>query len=172
VARRPEKPTANEEADDRDAVGVEIPVPDRRGAAGVVFEHSRIYVEPDERQTEQTHTDVTKAAIRHDTKQPDQGEAFERPAERDPFTIELDRKDQRDEEERGRALPREARTAGSGIRLTFPDEKQNRNRVGNDESSGSEAVSQSRKCLCDCVVDERELERAGERADLPRQRLP
>src|SRR2546423_9387031 len=106
----------------------------------MVFEHSGIQREPDEGKTEQADTDVTKPAIRHEPEQRDNGETFERPTERDPFAIELDRENQRDEKQGRRALPGKARIAGSSICVTLPDEKPKGDHVWKDESSGSEAV--------------------------------
>src|SRR4051812_8880354 len=138
----------------------------------MIFEDGRVQSEPDEGEAKQANADIPQAAIRDDPEEPDQGETFERPAERDPFAIELNREYQRNEEERRRALPRQTGIASRGIRLALSDEKPNGNGVGNNENSRSEAVIQRGKRVPDGVVNQHELERTGQGADRPWQGSP
>ena len=63
-------------------------------------------------QTEQQRdSGDAQTGMRHAMKQPAQGRAFQRPTERDPLPIELDRKNQSNEKQRRTAKERELSVA-------------------------------------------------------------
>jgi hypothetical protein len=77
----------------------------------MIFEDRGIQRQAGERHAEQCGADEAQSGIRHHPEKRQQREAFEGPAERDPFTFELKREDKAEEEERRATLPGEARVA-------------------------------------------------------------
>ena len=55
--------------------------------------------EPAERCAEQQPAHQPQTTVRHTTEEPDEREAFNRPAERDPFPLVLEREDQTNEKQ-------------------------------------------------------------------------
>ena len=113
--RAAEKPRAREQAGGRDPVSVEIPVPDSRRAAFVILEDRRIEREPDERGAKQNDADQAQTAMRHPMEEPEESEALPGPAERDPFALKLERKNQTNEKQERPTLPGEPGIAARGI---------------------------------------------------------
>src|SRR5206468_7087198 len=95
----------------RDAVSVEIPIQNRRRSARMITEHGWIEGEAREYNYEQGDTREPKSSVRNAMKKPAECCAFQRPANRDPLSIELDRENQRDEEKRCATEERELRVA-------------------------------------------------------------
>ena len=106
IARRREQAGAQEEARDRGAERIEIPVENRAGAR-VVGEDGGIEREARESRDEQHDTSRAQPVVRHTVEQPQQRRTLERPGDRDPLAVELDGEDERDEEQRRTAEPRE-----------------------------------------------------------------
>ncbi len=137
----------------------------------MIFEHRGIQGETDEGDTEQSHADVTQAAVRHDAEQPKQGKALQRPAYGDPFALELDRENETDEKQRGSSLPGEARIPRGRDHLLFLDQEEGADRVRENEGGRDQSVVQVRKCHANDLVDQPEMQRSGKRADGPGQGL-
>ncbi len=74
------EPGAAEEEQDRQAVAVEVPVPNRSRGPGMVFEDRGIQGETDEGETEQSDADITQAPMRHDAEQPKKSETLKAPS--------------------------------------------------------------------------------------------
>src|SRR5205085_12671846 len=163
-ARRAKEQTAAEQTGGGNAVGVKVPVPDERPAASMIFEHGRIQREPHERDAEQRGPDIAQPAMRHAAKQPKQCDSFQSPAERDPFAIELDGKDQAHEKQQRAALPGEPRVARSRLRFFSLEQKQRARGVWDDEGGGGESIAQIWKRFRDDFVEQHELERTRQRA--------
>ena len=138
----------------------------------MIFEDRGIQGEPDESDTEQPDADVAQAAMRHDAEQPEQREALQRPAEGDPFALELDREDEADEKQRGAGLPGQARIARGRDRLAFSSPGISApTAYGRTKAAGTNPLRRSGNVVRDDFVDQPEMQRPGERADGPRQGL-
>src|SRR5437867_8946664 len=107
MARRRQQSRGGEQTHRRDAVSVKIPIKNRERGALMITEHGRIEREPGEYDDEKTDARQAQSRMRHAMKQPAKRRAFQRPAHRDPLAIELDRENQRDEEQRCTAEERE-----------------------------------------------------------------
>ena len=116
MARRTKEPGAAEEEKDRESVTVKIPIPDRSRRSAMILQDGGVEGEPDKRHTKQGNPDITQTAIRDGAEEPEQSEAFESPAQRDPFALELNRKNEADEKERRAGLPGKTCVSGGGIR--------------------------------------------------------
>src|SRR6266404_2127180 len=123
----------------------------------MIFEQGGIQGEADKGKAEQAKADIPEAAIRDDAEQPEKRETFQRPSERDPFAIELDREDKGHEKESCRALPGKARMARGRIGLPLSNEEKYSGGVGHDEYGRREAIAEPRKRLGDDFVDECEM---------------
>ena len=97
MTRRRKEFCSDEQTNGRDAVRVKIPVENGRFAARMIRQHRRIEREPDERDAQQSDARESQARMRHAMEKPQQCHAFERPADRDPLAMKLDRENQRDE---------------------------------------------------------------------------
>ena len=92
-----------------DEIRVEIPVEDRALARRVIAEERRIERQPHEHRGEQRAAQATQPAVRNAREEPHQRRAFERPADRDPLLVELQRNGHGDERQRGAGHERQAR---------------------------------------------------------------
>ena len=86
-----------------------------------------IHREPRKGGHEQHHAGGAQAPMRHAVKQPEQRGAFQRPRDREPLTLELDGKDERDKKQRHAAEPCE---------LVEPLRIVRRHRAQNDDEAG------------------------------------
>src|SRR5260370_42203603 len=98
MARRRQQSRGGEQTHCRDAVGVKIPVKNRERGARMIAEHSWIDGEAHEYDDEQSDARQTQSRMRDATKEPAKRCALQSPAHGDPLSIELDWKNQRDEE--------------------------------------------------------------------------
>ena len=85
---------------------------------------------------EKSGADETKSSVRDHPKKCEQSEAFEGPAEGDPFALELQREDETEEEQRRAALPGEARVTRSGNDPAFLDQIETPKANGRMKSAG------------------------------------
>ncbi len=131
-------------------------------AARMIRQHRRIEREPDERDAQQSDAREPQARMRHAMKQPQQCRAFERPADRDPLAIKLDRENQRDKKQRHAAEPRELRQPrfAFGRNIFRHDCEADEGR--NCKRRGQQAHDIIRPGRRDEAMDEEELRHAGQ----------
>ena len=137
----------------------------------MIFEDGRIQGEPHEGKAEQTDADISQAAIWDAAEQPEKRQPFQSPTERDPFAIELDRKDKREEKQRGASLPRQPRVAGSRVGRSVFDQEECARGIGEDENGREQSIAKLGRRPRNNFIDQPEMQRPGERADGPGQRL-
>ena len=126
-----EPPRPSEQASARHPIGIKIPVPDAAGGALVILEDRRIERQPNERGAKQDDRDQTQTAMRDPLKKPKESKTFQCPAERDPFALELERKNQTNEKQQRPTLPGEPGVAARGIgSIKFQQRDRPRSRPG------------------------------------------
>jgi hypothetical protein len=169
IARRREEAGAEEEADDRETVGVEIPVEDRDVSARVIREDGAVEREAEEDDDEQDDAGGAEAGMRNAVKQPQEGGALERPGDGEPLTFELDGENEGQKEECDAAEPGELVEAGGRRRMGLVadgcDQAGERGECEGERDGAHEGVGPG---LVDEIVDEREVHEAGEGRDGPR----
>ena len=99
---RSQKQTSSKKADCYNSVGVEIPIKNRCRGAGVIAEYCGIQRQARKRDNKQSDASEAQTGMRHTMKKPAKGCAFERPRNRNPLPLELDRENERNEKQ-GRA---------------------------------------------------------------------
>src|SRR5205814_7735666 len=116
---------------------------------------------------EQDDADQAQAAVRHPMKKPEQSETFQRPAEGDPFAMELEWENQTNEKQKRPALPGEPRVTGRGNGLIKFQQRDQADRGRNREGRREQPHPVAREGGRDDAVKQPELKRLGERADRP-----
>src|SRR5207245_9650107 len=100
MARRREQSRGDEQTHRRNAVGIKIPVQNGERGARMITQHCWIEREAYEHDSEQSDAGQSKSRMWHAAEKPAECCAFQSPTNSDPFSIELDRKDQRNEKQR------------------------------------------------------------------------
>src|SRR5260370_24629235 len=91
MARRSKQSRGGEQTRRGDAVGVKIPIENRKCGARMITEHGRVEREACEYDDEQSDASQAQSRMRHATKKPAKSGAFQRPADGAPWSVELDR---------------------------------------------------------------------------------
>lgn len=107
VAGRGEQTRTDENAEDRETVGVEISVKDRDVAARMIREDSGVEGEPGENDDEKDDAGGAEAGMGDAMEEPEQGGALECPGYGEPLAFELDRENQGDEKQGDAGKPSE-----------------------------------------------------------------
>ena len=168
LAGRGHQPRPGEKRGGDQAVRVEIPVEDRRGAAGVVFQDGRVERQPGERDDQENRPRGAQARVRHAVEKPEQRRALEPPRDREPLPVELDGEDQGDEKQRHAAAPRELVEPLRVVRRHLLQDGAEAAQRGQGEKGGHDAEEIIRPRGLDRLVNHPEMRDAAQRGDGPR----
>src|SRR5437660_3600536 len=107
VTRRREQSRAGKQAEGYQSVSVKIPVQDGSGAARVVAQHGGVESQSNERRGQQRYAGEAQSGMLDAMEQPAQRRAFQRPRDRQPLPLVLDRENQCDKKQGAAAEQRQ-----------------------------------------------------------------
>src|SRR5436190_4060538 len=168
MPRRREQLGSSEQTDCRNAVGVKIPVKNRERGARMITEHGWIESEAREHGHEQCNAGQSQSWMRDTMKKPAERCAFQGPANGDPLSIELDRKNQRNEKQRRTAEERQLRIAGRadercGFEQYEQSEQRRHRKCGRHETRDPVRVGSANQ-----LIQEVKVQRPSQRGRSPR----
>ena len=168
IARRGEQTRAEHHRRSDDAIGVEVPIPDRCAGAAVFGDDPGIERETHEADGEQADTDVAQTGMRDRVEQREQRDAFNRPADGEPLAFELDRENESNEEQRYAAEERKQGVARGAFDRSCSDQAPEAGKARNREQRRDYAfVGECRPGHVHDAVDQEEVQRQRERRNGP-----